>query len=242
MMSTSVSSNYRQLAPDEIDRVAAECAKAWQSPEIPMRQYELAVKPELDKYRKGQPVAPYDALVKCLRQIPLKFSGSRSRLLDVGASSGYYREVLRQSGYYMQYTGVDYSPAFKKLADRLYQGIDFDVADATALPFHDDTYEIVLSGACIMHLANYPKAIQEAARVSRRYVILHRTPVTNGQPTQYWLKEAYGVPCLEIWFNEYELERLCTAAGLDLLWQGDVNSNHKSYLLRKPEGLNHVQV
>lgn len=244
---SAISTNYRELAPSEVAQVAEECAQAWQDHSIPARQYELATKGELEKYRNGQPVAPFDALVRCMRQIPLKFTGSRSKLLDVGASSCYYRAVLRHAGYFMQYTGCDFSPAFKEFAENLHSGgIDFRIADARTLPFHDDSYDIVLTGATIMHVLEYPKVIAEVARVARHYAIFHRTPITDGQ-TKYYVKEAYGVPCLEIHFNEEELLGLFNDNGLTMLrFSVDVfregSFGHRSYLLAKTEGLSHVQV
>lgn len=242
---SAISTNYRELQSSEVATVAAECAQAWTDPAIPARQYELAVKPELDKYRKGEPVAPFDALVKCLRQIPLKHTGSRSKLLDVGASGGYYRQVLRMSGYFMQYTGCDFSEAFKALAEELYPDMAFAVADARHLPYHDDFYEIVLCGAVLMHCLEYEQVIAETARVASRYVIFHRTPIVDG-PTKYYVKDAYSVPCIEIHFNERELRGIFDSHGLKLVHSEDVfcdgSFGHRSYLLEKKESLNHVQV
>lgn len=244
-MSVSVSTNYRQLRPDEVEAVAQECQHAWADPAIPRRQYELAVKPELDKYRRGEPVAPYDALVKCLRQIPLKYTGVRSKILDVGCSSGYYRAVLRMSGYFMQYTACDFSPEFKELAEELYPDMAFGVADARHLPHHDDFFEVVLNSAVIMHVAEYEQVIRETARVAKNYAIFHRTPIVDG-PTKYYVKDAYSVPCIEIHFNERELRGIFDSNGLTLIHSEDVfregSFGHRSYLLAKAEALNHVQV
>lgn len=247
-MSSLISTNYRQIYGEEIDRVAEECAEAWQDPNIPARQYELAVRPELEGYRNGRPCAPFDALVKCLRQIPLKVLLSRPKILDAGASTGYYSEVLEIAGFHCHYTGLDYSPAFQRLAEKLYPGIDFRVGDCRNLPFHDDWFEIVLSGACIMHVRDYEQVIREAVRVSSRYVILHRTSVMPpDQPTSYFEKDAYGVRCLEIHFNESELLSLFCAHGLRAMFATDVFRQpdgfcHRTYLLEKQSGLNHVQV
>lgn len=244
-VSTQISTNYRQLAPDEVIQIAAECAKAWQDPAIPRRQYELATKGELESFRNGGSVAPFDALVKCFRQLPITTNSWMTKLLDVGASSGYYSEVVRMKGFLMQYTGCDFSPAFKKLAEELYPDIAFDVEDARKLPYRDDWFDVVLCGATIMHVAEYPKVIAEVARVASRYVIFHRTPIVDG-PTKYYVKDAYSVPCLEIHFNELELMSLFRDHGLRLLYVTNVfwngTSGHRSYLLAKESRLNHVQV
>lgn len=248
IMTSAISTNYRELAPSEVAQVAEECAKAWQDPEIPRRQYELAVKPELDKYRNGQPVAPFDAMIRCMRQIPLQFTGSRSKLLDVGASSGYTKELLRIAGYYLRYKGADFSPEFKKLAEELYPGIEFDIVDARHLPDHDDSHTIVLSGAVLMHVLEYPQVIMEASRVASEYVIFHRTPVNVNKPTSYWKKEAYGIPVLEIFFNEAELVELFRKNFLVLIHIENVffdvstGFGHRSYLLKKESGLAHHSV
>jgi hypothetical protein len=173
-MTASVSTNYRELTSGaEVLSVAASCAQAWQDPLIPYRQWEI-VKPELDALRKGDACAPYAALQRCMSHLPIEFLRTRPTLLDVGASSGYYREVLQVSGYPVRYTGCDYSRTFQRLAISIYPDIDFDIADAASLPYHDDSFDIVLHSAVIMHMHLYAQAIQEAVRVAKRYIIFHR--------------------------------------------------------------------
>lgn len=237
-MSTQVSTNYRELTPIEVEQVAAGTANAWQDASIPLRQYEACVKSELDDLRNGKPCAPFAALAKCLRKLPIGCSASRPRLLDVGASGGYYSEVLQVLNFRCQYTGCDFSPAFFELAEALYPAIDFDVADAANLPYADNSFPIVLHGAVLMHCRAYPQVIREAARVASRFVVFHRTPVRLNKPTAFFEKEAYGVRCLEIHFNEAELLQLFDAAGLALVhtecvfWDASQHYGHRSYLLK----------
>lgn len=243
---SAISTNYRELSPAEIPAIVRESGEAWKHADIPRRQWELAAKPELEKFRNGQSVAPFDALVRCLKRLPVRLLAQRPRLLDIGASSGYYKEVLEIAGFRFEYSATDFSEAFKKLAVELYPDIDFLVTDATSLPFHDDFYEVVLSAANIMHIPHYRLAIHEAVRVSRQYLILHRTPVFSAKATTCFEKEAYGVRCLEWAFNETELFEILQAEDLSLLYETDVFSNngfsHKSYLLMKKPGLPHVSV
>lgn len=244
---TAISQNYRELARDEAARVAAECAEAWLNADIPQRQYELAVKPELEALKNGRPCSAFAALIRVMSYIPTKFLLGNPKILDVGASSGYYGEVIRTMfpDVTFSYTACDFSRHFKAMAERLYPGINYEIADATALPFHDDFFEIVLSGACIMHVPEYWRAVREAVRVARNYVIFHRTPVTY-RATSCWLKEGYGVPMFEIHFNEHELLELLRDNGLMLIRAEDVfwsnGEGHRTYLLAKEPGLNHVAV
>jgi Methylase involved in ubiquinone/menaquinone biosynthesis len=233
----SVSTNYRELAASEVAQVDAECANAWMDPDIPQRQYDLVVAHELERWLSGERIAPFDALMRCMERLPFLTVPS---LLDVGASSGYYREVLSIADYNVDYTGLDFSPAFQQLAQRLYPDMVFKVGDARALPFSDDLFEIILHSAVLMHCAEYKIAISEAARVASQYVIFHRTPIVLfHSPTKYWLKQAYDVPCIEIWFNEAELFALFAANNLKLTHKEDIfisaadGYGHRSYLLQK---------
>lgn len=241
----TVSANYRELRPYEVEQVASDCALAWQDPAIPYRQYKIAIA-ELEAFRGGEPSAPFDAFIRVMRQLP--DSSKRRRVLDVGASAGYYSEVLKIAGFDVDYTACDYSESFRRLAASLYPELEFEVADACSLPFHDDWFDVVMSGGALMHIPDYPKAIAEMVRVSSRYLIFHRTPVLTEKPTTAFLKDGYGVPMFEWHFNESELCSIFNSHGLTLLsftdvfWKADEDFGHRTYLFEKQEGLNHIQV
>jgi hypothetical protein len=232
-----ISENYRRLDPAEVPALATELADAWKDQSIPQLQYDMAVKDELKAMRDGKPCAPFAALARCFEMF--YFSKNGWSLLDVGASGGYYNEVLRSGlgAVGVDYTGIDFSPSFKELAERLYPCIKFDVGDARELPYPENSFEILLHGAVLMHCLDYPKAIREAARVASRFCIFHRTPIVNEGPMQFWEKTAYGVPTIELHFNEYELLNLFEDCGLDLIHEEqifkDANHRHVSYLLKK---------
>lgn len=241
----TVSTNYRALQPEEVAHIASRRDEAWKNPLIPHRQYEL-VQAELDAYKKNKPIAPYDVFVKAMATLNGVGKYPADKFLDIGASTGYYRELLRENSYGCIYQAVDYSPEYKKLAESVFPQIYFDVADARALPYRDDWYDIVLSGACIMHIREYDQVIKEAARVASQYVILHRTPIVPSGPTIFYEKDAYGIPCLEVWFNQDEIMDLCAQNHLSLHAEFEIFSSadhaHKTFVLKKAEGLNHVQV
>lgn len=238
MPGVAVSTNYRRLSLSEVENAAADCAAAWKNPEIPKRQYDLAVKGELEVYRNGGKVAPFDTLVSCLKRIPEELNRADVKLLDVGASGGYYSEVLRLRGFAYDFTALDFSEAFRDLAVSLYPGIQFKVGDARDLPFSDKSFDIVLNAACLMHCRDFGQVIRSTARVAKKYVIFHRTPIAEG-PNHYWIKEAYQIPVLEIWFNEDALLELFAVHGLTVVHFEDVFRNsasgltHRTYLLEK---------
>lgn len=229
-----ISGHYVRVAPEDEESVARTLSVAWQDPEIPRRQYELCTKLELEHLKAGKWIAPFAALRNIFGQ--MRGVSNESRLLDVGASSGYYSEVLKAIGYRGSYTGLDASPYFVDFARSLYPDIDFRLGSATELILESEPFDIILHGACLMHLKEYERAIFEAAGIAKRYVIFHRTPIyTDGRPRELWLKPAYGVPCYEWKFNEAELLALFAKYGLHMKASADVfmdgSFGHRSYLL-----------
>jgi SAM-dependent methyltransferase len=241
----TVSSNYRELNVVDAWRVAGELYEAWKDDSIPRKQFELCTRPEMDRIRRGEIFEPFAALIRCLRRLPVVMNQSAVTMLDVGAASGFYGEVIKQAGFQFHYTALDFSPAFKELAAQIYPGLKFIIADARGIPSLDAQFDIVLSSAVMMHCVEYELAFSEAVRVSKRYVLLHRTPVLTTRPTSYFVKDAYGVPCIEIHFGESELFELFIKYGVTVAWQDEVfwdekqSFGHRSYLLKK-DSLFHI--
>lgn len=211
---------------------------AWQDASIPAQQRRL-VDAELAAYRTGQPIEPFDVLVDLLRTV-VRPDGNDT-LLEIGCSSGHYAEVLQIKKVPVRYTGCDYSRAFIDLARQRLPALHFDTEDATALGYADASFDIVVSGCCLLHIPEYGAAIAETARVARRAAIFHRTPVLHRQPTRTFTKKAYGVPTVEIHFNEQELVRLFATHGLRVVdiatlsadWRDGDATAIKTYLCEK---------
>ena len=208
--SAAVSTGYEVIAAEDVARIAAQLAGAWQDPSIPQQQLGIA-EAELKAFEQHRSVPVFDTFAELLSRIP---GVSSMSLLEVGCASGYYADVLRIRGIGARYTGCDYSPALIALATQRLPGTAFDVQDATRLGHDDASFDIVVSGCCILHIPDYAAAIREAARVARSHVLFHRTPVLHVSPTMHYRKLAYGVECVEIHFNETELLRLFRGAGL----------------------------
>ncbi len=210
--SGGISSNYVSLKVDEVAIESARLRNSWRNSSLPERQREL-VDQQLLQYRAGARIDVFDVFVDSLRSLP-NIEKCVS-LLEVGCSSGFYSEVIEIAGMPVSYSGCDYSDAFISLAKERYPSIDFAVEDATDLNYPDDSFDIVLSGCCLLHIPEYEKGIEETARVARRYAIFHRTPVVWGQPEQWYRKQAYGVETVEIHFNETEFLALLDKNGLE---------------------------
>src|SRR5262245_38108889 len=77
----SVSSNYVEINPDEMDAETVRLRAAWQSEALPLRQREL-VDRQLAAYGRGEPVDVFDVLVRALSELPNLRPGAS--LLEVG--------------------------------------------------------------------------------------------------------------------------------------------------------------
>lgn len=243
-MPIGVSTNYRRLTPEEVPIVAAECDAAWKNPAIPRRQWVNVVRGELQRYREGTRQRHFDVLVETLQKTQLE----NPSVLEVGASSGFYSEVLKIAGYPCRYTAMDYSEEYEKLAHELFPGIDFKVGDARSIPYSDNSFQVVVSGCVIIHVYEWEKAIAEAARVASDYLVMSRTPVTYSEPTMWFQKDAYAVPCLEGHFNQIELFDVFHENGLycvnELTTYDDPENEYcqKTYLLAKRKPVEHHPV
>lgn len=216
----SHTARFHAVSPGELPRVSEQLSGSWMNDRIPAQQREF-VELQLAAYRAGTPNPAFDTLVEILfHNIPHLENKS---LLEIGCSSGYYSEVLRCRGVAVSYQGCDFSPTFVRLARQLYPSIRFDVEDATRLRYGASSFDIVVSGCCLLHIPEYDRAIAEAARVSREFVIFQSTPVLHMTGPAIYTKKAYKIEMLEIHFNEQQLVRMFAVHGLSVL---DV----KSYL------------
>lgn len=209
-----VSSSYVNLQGEEVNAEGQRLRNSWQDDALPQRQREL-VDQQLRQYRSGAHIDVFDVFVASLRNLPNL--DPYASLLEVGCSSGFYSEVVEITRLPIKYSGCDYSDAFICLAKKKYPSIDFAVEDATALRYADRSFDIVVSGCCLLHIPEYAKGVEETARVARHYAIFHRTPVVWGQPEQWYRKQAYGIETVEIHFNELEFLALLAQNGLELI-------------------------
>jgi SAM-dependent methyltransferase len=194
----SISTGYRSI---DSNTAQHSCQDAWKDAAIPDKQRSLVVQ-ELEQMYQGSPPRSFLALAEILRG---RLFGGES-ILEVGCSTGYYSEILEYLlSAQFNYTGVDLSPGMIERAQRWYQRGTFLVTQGTELPFSDRSFDVGISGCVLLHDPQYVGQIREICRVSRRYVVAHRTPVSTVAPTQAFHKEGYGVTMVEFRFSEAEL-------------------------------------
>jgi SAM-dependent methyltransferase len=110
---------------------------------------------------------------------------SFDRSLELGAGTGYFSLNLLQAGVITDATCTDISPGMVETlasnAQRLGLDIDARIADAEALPFEDESFDLVLGHAVLHHLPDLDQAWREIHRVLRPGGIA----VFAGEPSHY---------------------------------------------------------
>ena len=195
-----ISEYYKIIKNPNLKELKKNYDNIWQDASIPKKQLELTKK-ELPDFMN---VPPMRVVINLLKKTKL----SETKLLEIGCSTGYYSEVFKRAGFNFQYEGCDYSDSFIKLAKKQFPKIKFAIEDATKLNYQNNEFDIVISGCCILHIIDYQKAINEATRVAKKFVIFHRTPILHISKTIFTKKMGYGLNMLEILFNEEELINL----------------------------------
>jgi len=96
------------------------------------------------------------------------------QILDVGTGSGVFAEAFYQHGF--ETVGIDANPEFIPLAKKIAPQVQFSEGLAEALPFLDESFDLVFMGLVFHEIDNRMKALQEAHRVTRQRVVILEWP------------------------------------------------------------------
>ena len=88
------------------------------------------------------------------------------RTLEIGCGEGRVARDLAARGH--RVTAIDGSPTLLRLAQEAHPEGEYVLADAAALPFEDDSFDLVVAYNSLMDIQDMPGAVAEAARVLER--------------------------------------------------------------------------
>jgi SAM-dependent methyltransferase len=233
-----ISGKYEEI-PDGISaEVFRSLGNAWKHREIPERNWTVT-QSERDRVYRGDFSLPIHAtFLSIMKQCNVSPRTRGTKILEVGAGSAFYGELLKRAGLSCQYEACDYSEAFRDFARQKFPETPYTVADATKLPWKPGEFRIVILGGCLYHVEDWRAAIREATRVSNLWVVATRNPVSETQGrTKLFRKLAYDIPCPEWTFDAADFWSAFQESGLvrtfDVKVFGDEKYAHISAVFRK---------
>jgi ubiquinone/menaquinone biosynthesis C-methylase UbiE len=208
--------------------LSAKLINAWQDPSISILHRET-INRQLKLMYNGTSVLEFKALADAIKAT----KSDPERIIELGCASGFNYEVLCYLlGHQVKYLGVDISNAMIAMAHRYYPHEPFMVGDARNLLLDKGSCDILLLSNLIQHLDVPDKALSEASRVSREWVILHHVPITPSKTT-YFIKKEYDLDILETHFTETDLQRMLSQYGFTIQKAMDSGQGHKTFLCKK---------
>lgn len=104
----------------------------------------------------------YKIKQKCIELLNIN---TGNNILDLCCGTGDLAILAKKDQPQCHITGVDFSEKMLEIAKRKSDKIHFLQADATNLPFEDNTFDIVTMGFGLRNIQNAEKAIEEVQRV-----------------------------------------------------------------------------
>ncbi|HIH39506.1 TPA: class I SAM-dependent methyltransferase [Candidatus Woesearchaeota archaeon] len=217
------------------DKPAPKLFEGWKKNNVAERMLKIS-KFDIEKINKGNIDVNIKTNIDLIKSTGLKnFS-----YLDVGCGVGNYNKLFKilLPNHKIEYTGVDYSKEAISLANENFkdENSKFRTADMQKLPFKNKTFDISCSSSVLPYAKNYSKAISELARVTKKYVLITRTSVTDGKEI-YQRQKAYGSEWVCTLFNENKLKKITQKNGLKIIREVvlkkiDSERTEKSYILK----------
>ncbi len=142
--------------------------------------------------------------------------GPAGRVLDVGCGSGERMRRLEAAGW--ECIGIDASESAVNSGRE--KGLDVRLAEATALPFPDDSFDAVLMSHSIEHCQDPRRAVREAARVLKPGGSLTITTPNGASPVAQlfgamWVN--WDAPRHYLVFSSSSLRNLLIEEGFDVI-------------------------
>ena len=116
-------------------------------------------------FRSPKELPPAHQIKEGLASFIAQYGLEKKRALDVGAGRGYLQDVVDD------YTGLDISATARRYFHK-----PFVRGSATAMPFHDDEFDVVWSIWTLEHIPNPEQALREIRRVTKDKGLIYLEP------------------------------------------------------------------
>lgn len=128
-----------------------------------------------DNYRKHTHTNPiqkflierfYKEFINDIRELQPK------TILDVGCGEGFTLERLRKQKIGERLEGIDYLKTAIDIGKKEHPKLILKHGTAYALPYKDNTFDVVICSEVLEHLEHPEKALEELRRVTKKYAVL----------------------------------------------------------------------
>jgi len=144
-------------------------------------------------------------------------------LLDIGTGRGIFLWPLLDEFPNLQITAIDTNEQRIEDLNHIHKGgfknLQGQKADVTALPFTDDSFEVVTALEVLEHIPGFEQALAETIRVAKRFVIVSVPTKEDDNPDHIHLiapqklsKSAQNLNCRNIKFD-YVLNHMIAIIG-----------------------------
>lgn len=183
---------------------------AYTNPDFAAKQRSLVNIQLADMY-EGKPPNHFDVLGRMFAELRSDTRLPHVTVLDAGCGAAYYSEIIEHYApeWMKEYHGVDFNRAMIQVARAFYPGLRIHFGDLRNLNmFGGESFDIVLSGAAIVHIAEWEDAVMEFARIARRFLILHRTRIQDHPHPGYKIETREHCSA-EIYWISFDEQHLC---------------------------------
>jgi ubiquinone/menaquinone biosynthesis C-methylase UbiE len=191
-----------------------DLSSSWEKADF--KQQWVIASQEIQQLKAGRPPAVFASFISLMKNF-IKDT-TRLSFLDCACTSGYYLDVIQTAlEHDIIYTGSDLAMSAVEMARARHPTVDWQVASVTALPFGTRSFDIVMASGLLEHVPDWRLGIDEITRVSSRYIILHRLPISQTGKFLNSEMVMYGVPTTRFAFAFHEIIDLLSDRGFAII-------------------------
>ena len=202
---------------------------------LSLKLQRILVDYQLHQLKLGNPSHLFDILRDVFTLFFFFAEDPNLSIIDIGCGSGYYFDVLQHffPNIY-KYSGCDSQSEIIQTAKEHRPFIDFRKQDLTNMKYTDKEFDISIFSHGTCNMIKYKKVFEEACRVTKKYIILHRICVTKEKDSS---KKSlrYYLPCITHSFNNKTFFDIFEKHNFMLIWEGRCEANAMTFLLKRQD-------
>lgn len=130
---------------------------------------------QTDNYKKHTATNPIQKLLIDNYHKTLKSTLSKKgigTILDAGCGEGFTLSFIKDEKIGSKHVGVDFLDRAVEIGRRLHPDLEIKQGSIYALPYKDNSFDMVMATEVLEHLEDPRKGLKELKRVSRQYILL----------------------------------------------------------------------